>query len=503
MIDDVLETKTEFSVVLPFDLGSALMGMAREIRQTPSEIVSRACREFLARERQRSSKRPPKATSDAMTVRDWVAQVSPTKKITGCDVGSPPAPAGSNACAQDVDARPAVGDDKAAISSSPRREPAVSPGKITDGPQFPKFTAAMREIARSRDSVAAPSKDRSWDARDGGPEAAGDGSGRSSSRLIVSFSWLYILPAAVILLIAMPIPWHLLPYVYQESKDGASADHTDHRGGTKSTHRALIAANAALPSEKQTAPYEPDVPVGGLDGGGANAVSWPESSPGVLRSPYRTNVVSTPTSLISFEAPYESDAIMLDAPHVDEAAIDDYEMTLSNGILPTGALVEKLDDAREEIYFLQMGSYYNNEIAKEAWIQMSNSLKPLLDYVDPYFETSEIDGLVYHRVQIGPFAAWEYAAEFCVEIKKNGFDCFVARRKTTVPPEMPGEQREQVLDPDRTVESESERASHRRGEPARDVADDPSARSAGTAAATIEPASDGGIGPSAWAATTR
>jgi cell division septation protein DedD len=420
MVDDSPGATADFLVGLPFDLGATLITMARESQQTPSEIVSRACREFLAQRRHRSGDRAPEEASVALTDREWVEDV-PLRQSG--DVGSPPAHSESKADECEFHAAPAAGAVLAAVSPMPTDQPAPSSGGTADGPRFPKFNAAMERVARSRGTSSGAAKD----VPSGNHDKNDQLTDRWHSKILLSSFLLYVLPASLILLFTVYDLSHLLSYIGRENIARLLVDHD---GKQEFGSVGDFATDEGIPSIVQPAPYEHRTSIGKFNDNPFDDVSKTRSLFAMDRSPYRTVIVST--------------SPLKDLMH-DQATV------LSHGVVEVHTDADQ-SIRNDDLFYLQLGSYRDNRTAKKAWSMLSKKLSQLLDHVEPYFEMTEGGGVVYHRLQIGPFATREYAAEFCAEIKKEGFECFVTRRKAMV--ESPGEQDEQGIDPDRTVESE-------------------------------------------------
>jgi cell division septation protein DedD len=75
-----------------------------------------------------------------------------------------------------------------------------------------------------------------------------------------------------------------------------------------------------------------------------------------------------------------------------------------------------------------LGAFADQDRARNWWNVLSTELKPMLEFVEPYIELGTKDGIKYYKVQIG-LASRDASTEFCGEIKKRKFDCFVIKNE--------------------------------------------------------------------------
>jgi hypothetical protein len=77
---------------------------------------------------------------------------------------------------------------------------------------------------------------------------------------------------------------------------------------------------------------------------------------------------------------------------------------------------------------LQLSSVKSEAAAAQEWKRLQTAHPALLGKLPLALETAAVQGTTYYRVQTGPFASRDAAAEVCTQLKARNQDCLVKQR---------------------------------------------------------------------------
>jgi len=77
---------------------------------------------------------------------------------------------------------------------------------------------------------------------------------------------------------------------------------------------------------------------------------------------------------------------------------------------------------------LQLSSVKSEAAAAQEWKRLQTAHPALLGKLPLTLETAAVQGTTYYRVQTGPFASRDAAAEVCSQLKARNQDCLVKQR---------------------------------------------------------------------------
>jgi hypothetical protein len=77
---------------------------------------------------------------------------------------------------------------------------------------------------------------------------------------------------------------------------------------------------------------------------------------------------------------------------------------------------------------LQLSSVKSEAAAAQEWKRLQAAHPRLLGKLGLSLETAAVQGTTYWRVQTGPFASRDAAAEVCSQLKVRNQDCLVKQR---------------------------------------------------------------------------
>jgi hypothetical protein len=76
---------------------------------------------------------------------------------------------------------------------------------------------------------------------------------------------------------------------------------------------------------------------------------------------------------------------------------------------------------------IQLAAVSSEDAAQKEWDRLKKSSGGLLDSVNPAFVRANVGDKVVYRIQAGPLASAEAAADLCSKLKARNVGCFVAR----------------------------------------------------------------------------
>jgi hypothetical protein len=144
-----------------------------------------------------------------------------------------------------------------------------------------------------------------------------------------------------------------------------------------------------------------------------------------------------PPDMAENQAP--EDAIAKPLPRPDGGAGDQIAELLEKGPLETanGDAAKALEKAPAPVQtakavagdvVLQLSSVKSEAAAAQEWKRLQAAHPALLGKLPLTLETAAVQGTTYYRVQTGPFASRDAAAEVCSQLKARNQDCLVKQR---------------------------------------------------------------------------
>jgi cell division septation protein DedD len=76
---------------------------------------------------------------------------------------------------------------------------------------------------------------------------------------------------------------------------------------------------------------------------------------------------------------------------------------------------------------IQLAAVSSEDAAQKEWDRLKKSSGGLLDSVSPSFVRATVGDKVVYRIQAGPLASADAAADLCTKLKARNVGCFVAR----------------------------------------------------------------------------